>query len=143
MLCLGAPGLGSPCCGSSGVRGLTSTHWKCQSYNNEISLQASYADVGDKSSQQGIDYHGEEILVTLAQYARKYITLCTWQRSPGCCIHLQWRKYVDQCTQLDRLMHRQIKTELLRLMPVQQGQPIIYYSYTCKYLIRRRSMSCI
>ena len=23
MLCLGAPGLGTPCCGSSGVRGLT------------------------------------------------------------------------------------------------------------------------
>ena len=25
MLCLGAPGLGTPCCGSSGVRGLNLT----------------------------------------------------------------------------------------------------------------------
>ena len=31
MLCLGAPGLGTPCCGSSGVRGLKdrySAFWK-------------------------------------------------------------------------------------------------------------------
>ena len=38
--------------------------WRCQ---------ISYADVGDISSHRGIDYNGEDILVTPAQCAGKYI----------------------------------------------------------------------
>jgi len=36
MLCLGAPGLWTPCCGSSGVRGLTAAQFFVQTLNMKL-----------------------------------------------------------------------------------------------------------